>query len=167
MMNLFSKLKQKKEDQLPIDDLTAMISGHLINIEEVNDEVFSQKMMGDGFAIVPDNNVIVAPAPGIISSVYPTGHAINIKFDNGVDAIIHIGIDTVELNGTGFKKKVSAGQKVRRGDELVELDKKSIPSRVDLTTMLIFPELKNQQLKKVTPKKVTEGSSIIGKIESE
>lgn len=98
MMNLFSKLKQKKEDQLPIDDLTAMISGHLINIEEVNDEVFSQKMMGDGFAIVPDGNVIVAPAPGIISSVYPTGHAINIKFDNGVDAIIHIGIDTVELS---------------------------------------------------------------------
>lgn len=166
-MKFFSKFVKRKKDDLTTSDLTAMVSGQLIKIEDVKDEVFSQKMMGDGIAIIPTEGKILAPASGKITSVYPTGHAVNLSLDIGVDAIIHIGIDTVELKGKGFTKKVSNGQKVGRGDILIELDRDLISSEVDLTTMLIFPELHDWHLEKESSKsKVIAGRSIVGRIKN-
>lgn len=166
-MKFFNNFIKRKKDDLPTSDLTAMVSGQLIKIEDVKDEVFSQKMMGDGIAIIPTEGKILAPASGKIASVYPTGHAVNLSLDIGVEAIIHIGIDTVELNGKGFTKKISSGQKVERGDILIELDRDLISSKVDLTTMLIFPELHDWCIEKDNSQsKVIAGRSIVGRIKN-
>ena len=166
-MKFFNNFIKRKKDDLPTSDLTAMVSGQLIKIEDVKDEVFSQKIMGDGIAIIPTEGKILAPASGKITSVYPTGHAVNLSLDIGVEAIIHIGIDTVELNGKGFTKKISSGQKVERGDILIELDRELISSKVDLTTMLIFPELHDWCIEKDNSQsKVIAGRSIVGRIKN-
>ena len=166
-MKFFNNFVKRKKDDLTTSDLTAMVSGQLIKIEDVKDEVFSQKMMGDGIAIIPTGGKILAPAHGKITSVYPTGHAVNLSLDIGVEAIIHIGIDTVELKGKGFTKKVFSGQKVEPGDILIELDKDLLSSKVDLTTMLIFPELHDWCLEKENSRsKVIAGRSIVGRIKN-
>lgn len=74
----------------------------IISITEVNDPVFSQKLLGDGFAVIPDGSKIYAPLAGRVTNIFPTKHAINIKSNSGIDYLIHIGIDTVELQGEPF-----------------------------------------------------------------
>ena len=82
------------------------LNGQLVAISEVKDPVFSQKMMGDGFAIVPSSNEVVSPVDATIEVLFPTGHAIGMKRADGLEVLIHIGMDTVELNGKGFSLKV-------------------------------------------------------------
>lgn len=102
-MALFSRKKQIT--------IHASTTGQVIVLEKFNDPVFSQKIMGDGFAIVPETQEIYAPMSGVIESIFPTKHAIVIN-QKGVKTLIHIGIDTVELEGKGFELKVKVGDKV-------------------------------------------------------
>ncbi|HCK88112.1 MAG TPA: PTS trehalose transporter subunit IIBC [Erysipelotrichaceae bacterium] len=104
------------------EELAAPVSGKLIPITEVEDQVFSSKAMGDGFAIDPSEGVIRAPFSGEITVAFPTGHAYGIKAANGKEVLIHIGMDTVELNGKGFTPRVQQGDVVNQGDVLVEVD---------------------------------------------
>ena len=92
----------------------------MINIEDVKDPVFSQKMMGDGFAVEPENGHIVSPVAGKVTSVFPTKHALGLVTDNGLEVLVHIGLDTVSLEGKPFEVKVSEGQTVAAGDLLVK-----------------------------------------------
>lgn len=163
-MRLVDRFKKQAKNETYPQDLTSVVSGKVINIEDVNDDVFSEKMMGDGVAVIPNDNEVLAPADGEIISIYPTGHAINMHLDIGVDLIIHIGIDTVELNGNGFIKKVKSGQKVQRGDLLVRLDKKTIPAETDLTTMMLFPESKETNFTKTMVTNVKAGNTVVAKI---
>lgn len=112
------KLFKRKKD---IDILTPM-NGEIVNIEDVPDEVFSQKMVGDGIAIQPTEGTVSAPCNGKIVQVFPTKHAIGIETDEGLQILIHIGIDTVELKGKGFKTFVDSGDIVKAGDKLLEVD---------------------------------------------
>lgn len=98
------------------------MNGKVIPINEVNDEVFSQKMLGDGVAIIPINGKVVSPVDGEVIQVFDTLHAYGIRSNDGVEILIHIGINTVELKGEGFKSFVSAGQKVKVGDKIAEVD---------------------------------------------
>lgn len=111
---MFGFLK-KKEAPVINDTLYAVATGKLIPITEVKDPVFSQKMMGDGFAIIPENGEIYAPVEGEVLSVFQTKHAIGMKMSNGLEVLLHMGIDTVELNGGPFDIKVSDGSKVNKG----------------------------------------------------
>lgn len=130
MFNLF---KKKESFQAPV-------SGKLIPLSEVNDAVFSAGMMGQGFAFVPSDSTICAPMSGEISVCFPTKHAIGIKTDNGVEILIHIGIDTVELKGEGFNTHVTQGQKIKQGDKLVDIDMEVIRSHgYDPTVIVVFP----------------------------
>lgn len=130
------KLFQKKSE-----DFICPASGSLIPIEQVNDPVFSQKMMGDGFAIVPSGENVYAPLSGIISVCFPTKHAIGMKAENGVECLIHIGINTVELKGKGFTSLVSQGQMIKQGNPLVEFDLEEIKKLgYDPTIIVVFPE---------------------------
>ncbi len=86
----------------------------IIPLEEVKDPVFSQKMMGDGFAVVPSGQTVYAPMSGIISVCFPTHHAIGMKMDNGAEVLIHIGIDTVKLGGKVSKLLVEQGQTINK-----------------------------------------------------
>ncbi|WP_416454962.1 PTS transporter subunit IIBC [Streptococcus thermophilus] len=100
----------------------SVADGQVINIEDVKDPVFSQKMMGDGFAVEPENGKIVSPVAGKVSSIFPTKHALGLVSDNGLEVLVHIGLDTVSLDGKPFEVKVTEGQTVATGDLLVEAD---------------------------------------------
>ncbi|WP_225418469.1 PTS sugar transporter subunit IIA [Lacticaseibacillus daqingensis] len=111
MFNFFKKSQLSTEFVAPVD-------GQLIPITSVNDPVFSQKMIGDGFAVIPNNGTLVSPASGEISSVFPTKHALTITTETGLEVILHLGLDTVSLNGTPFSLTVVAGQHIQAGDLL-------------------------------------------------
>lgn len=116
------------------------VGGKLIPIKSVNDQVFSSKSMGDGFAVIPRENVICSPVNGIIETVFPTKHALGIKCENELEVILHIGIDTVNLQGKGFTVHVKKGQKVKQGQRLVTLaDELMNDAEIDLTTIVVFP----------------------------
>lgn len=117
----------------------AFMAGKLLSLEKVNDPVFSQKIMGDGFAIEPSQGEVVAPCEGEVVTVFPTGHAYGLKQKSGRELLIHLGIDTVELKGRGFKTFVSEGQKVKTGEILGEIDLAVVKeSGKEVTSMLIF-----------------------------
>lgn len=122
-MGLFSKLFGDKNDNATgIINIVAPLSGEIINIEDVPDVVFAEKIVGDGVAINPTGNVIVAPADGLIGKIFETNHAFSIDSDDGIELFVHFGIDTVELKGLGFKRLAQEGQKVKRGDAIIEFD---------------------------------------------
>jgi len=118
------------------------ISGEMMNLEDVADEVFSQKMMGDGFAIEPENGELFSPVDGIITSVFPTKHAISIKSNYGVDILIHFGLDTVNLKGEGFDVYVEQGDSVKAGDRLLKVNIEAIKDKVpSIVVLIVFIEL--------------------------
>ncbi|MFC4801912.1 N-acetylglucosamine-specific PTS transporter subunit IIBC [Neobacillus sp. GCM10023253] len=145
-------------------DFVMPIEGEIIPLSEVPDQVFSQKMMGDGFGIVPANGVVVSPVDGKIMNVFPTKHAIGIKSKQGYEILIHIGLDTVNLKGEGFNVLVHEGQQVVNGQEILKFDldfvKKSVPSVV---TPVIFTNLTKLNVKKLG--KAEQGKSGILSIE--
>lgn len=116
-MGLFSR--KKKNDVLLI---TPFATGKAVTLDVVPDQVFAQRMMGDGIAIEPTSSTIVSPIDGEVTVVFPTGHAYGITRADGLEVLVHLGIDTVELEGKGFTKKVEMGDKVSRGDVLCEMD---------------------------------------------
>ena len=105
--------------------ICAPCDGEVVKLEEVNDEVFSSGIMGEGFAVIPSSNKFVSPVNGKIENAYKTGHAYTILSDDGLDVLVHIGIDTVELSGKHFERKASEGESVKKGDILsyAEVDK--------------------------------------------
>lgn len=98
------------------------IDGKIKLLKNVNDEAFAGKMMGDGIAVVPHNGMLYSPVSGEVTMVFPTKHALGIKSKDGVEILIHIGIDTVELEGKGFISLVKQGDFVDIGDKLIEFD---------------------------------------------
>ena len=121
------------------DEVHSVADGQVINIEDVKDPVFSQKMMGDGFAVEPENGHIVSPVAGKITSVFPTKHALGLLTENGLEVLVHIGLDTVSLEGKPFEVKVSEGQTVAAGDLLVEADLDAIrEAGRETSTVVVF-----------------------------
>ena len=121
------------------DEVHSVADGEVINIEDVKDPVFSQKMMGDGFAVEPENGHIVSPVAGKVTSVFPTKHALGLVTDNGLEVLVHIGLDTVSLEGKPFEVKVSEGQTVAAGDILVEADLDAIRAAGrETSTIVVF-----------------------------
>ena len=121
------------------DEVHSVADGEVINIEDVKDPVFSQKMMGDGFAVEPENGHIVSPVAGKVTSVFPTKHALGLVTDNGLEVLVHIGLDTVSLEGKPFEVKVSEGQTVAAGDLLVEANLDAIrEAGRETSTIVVF-----------------------------
>ena len=104
------------------EDVYSVADGQVVALEQVEDPVFAQKMMGDGFAVEPTNGNIVSPVTGTVSSIFPTKHALGLVTDSGLEVLVHIGLDTVSLEGKPFTVHVSEGQKVVAGDLLVTAD---------------------------------------------
>ena len=122
-----------------VKELKSILDGKVIPIEEVQDEVFSQKIMGDGVAIEPSNTVVTAPADADVTVVMAdTGHACGLTLTNGLELLIHVGVDTVDMNGDGFKLLVKEGDHVKKGQKLIEFDPEKIKAAGHpCTTMLI------------------------------
>lgn len=103
-------------------DIKAPFEGEIVDIIEVSDEVFSSKMIGDGVAIKPESSTAIAPCDGEITQIFPTNHAFGITTKEGLEILVHIGIDTVNLKGEGYKRLVEVGSKVKRGEGIIEVD---------------------------------------------
>ena len=133
------------EKDLSTDDplqglvVTAPMSGQVVNLKDVPDDVFSQKLVGDGIAIEPIDGRVVAPCDGVIEAIVKTKHAFTLRSDSGHEIIVHIGLDTVELDGSGFESHVQEGQRVRRGDLVLSVDLDYIrqKSKATLTPIVV------------------------------
>ena len=117
-----AKKETKSEGGAKAEVIAAPINGELKALSEIEDAAFSSGAMGKGIAITPSEGKVYAPAAGTISAFFPTGHAVGITTNDGAEIIIHVGMDTVKLNGEGFTPKVKQGDKVNKGDLLLEFD---------------------------------------------
>lgn len=109
--------------------LIAPIDGNVISLDKVPDEIFSQKMAGDGVAIESIGDLVVAPADGDLTFIFKTNHAFGLSLDNGVELLIHVGIDTVNLAGEGFERLVCEGQSVKAGEPIIRIKRDFILER--------------------------------------
>ena len=114
MFNIFNKNKSIS--------IVAPMAGSLVDITKVEDDVFSEKLVGDGIAINPTEGTVTSPVKGTVVQVFPTGHALGIRTLEGLEILLHIGLDTVELKGEGFKVYVKTGDNVDIGDKLLDVD---------------------------------------------
>lgn len=121
--NVNNEVKEKEYS------LVAVANGKVLPLSEVPDPVFAQKMAGDGIAIEPTNDIIVAPCDGELSLVFETKHAFALTLENGIELLVHIGLDTVSLNGEGFEQLVNAGEKVKAGTPIIKINRDLILSK--------------------------------------
>ena len=138
-----SQMTEVQQNAVQYKDLTeevySVADGEVIALEQVKDPVFSQKMMGDGFAVEPENGNIVSPVSGTVSSVFPTKHALGLVTEAGLEVLVHIGLDTVSLEGKPFTVHVAEGQKVAVGDLLVTADLDAIrEAGRETSTIVVF-----------------------------
>ncbi len=143
--------------------LASPLSGNAADLAETPDDVFAQKMMGDGAVVTPSEGKVYAPADGTVVFVFDTKHAIGFKTDDDVAMLLHFGIDTVKLKGEGFNVFVEAGQKVKKGDVLMEADldfiSKNAPS---IATPVLCTELKNnQKIRRIGDGEIKAGEDLL------
>ena len=119
--------------------LKSPLTGKLVSMSDVKDPVFSQKMMGDGFAIIPSANEVVSPVDAVIEVLYPTGHAIGLRTEDGIEILIHLGIDTVKSKSNSFKLLKQVGDTVKAGDPIIQMNlKQLLKEGYDMTTPIVF-----------------------------
>ncbi|SHJ98354.1 PTS system D-glucose-specific IIA component, Glc family (TC 4.A.1.1.9)/PTS system D-glucose-specific IIB component, Glc family (TC 4.A.1.1.9)/PTS system D-glucose-specific IIC component, Glc family (TC 4.A.1.1.9) [Clostridium cavendishii DSM 21758] len=137
---------EENKKSVKIRVIQCPIIGKVIPLEEVPDKVFAEKMMGDGFAIEPKDNFVYSPVDGVISILFPTKHAIGITTDDGLELLIHVGMDTVSLNGEGFTTFINQGDKVKAGDKLLKVEFQTIKDKVpSIITPIVFTNLEESQ----------------------
>lgn len=130
---MFSFLKKEE----PV--FVSIVEGELLPLDQVKDAVFAQKMMGDGIAFLPSGDTIYAPCSGSVMMIANTKHAIGLKNNDGIEVLIHIGLDTVNLQGKGFTCLVQNGDKIKKGQPLMKLDRKYFAKQeIDLTTPMVI-----------------------------
>ena len=138
---LFKKKQTKNEDSIIVP-----LEGQVVTLENVPDPVFSKKMMGDGFAVEPANGTVISPVDGEVISVFPTKHAVSLKSNSGREILIHIGIETVNLNGEGFTSFVKDGQSIKQGQKLLEVNFEAIKPMVQsILTPVVFTNLDEKE----------------------
>ena len=148
------------------EEVETVADGQVIDLADVKDPVFSQKMMGDGFAVEPENGKIYSPVAGTVTSVFPSKHAIGLVTDNGLEVLVHIGLETVSLEGKPFEVHVSEGQKVAAGDLLVTADLEAIKEAGrETSTIVVFTNAAS--IKSVTVEKLGQASAktVVAKVE--
>lgn len=133
-------------------ELKAFLTGEVIALKEVNDGVFSEGIMGDGIAIIPENDTLYAPIDATVSVLMQDSkHACGLTLDNGAEILLHVGIDTVDMNGDGFQYLVSEGQKVKEGTPLIQFDRAKIQTAGHPdTTVCIITEPAGMDIRFVT-----------------
>ena len=136
--------------------------GEVVRLEDVCDEVFSQGILGTGFAVIPSNNDFFSPIDGKISNAYETGHAYTIDGKDGIELLLHIGIDTVELDGEYFSPVVKANMSVSQGDKLAYADTDNILARgFDPITVVIVTNTEKLGSFKITYGKIKAKDSVM------
>lgn len=160
-----------KEDKKPAEskkesvatDIYLPMNGNVISLAEINDGVFSEGMLGDGVAVEPSDGVVVAPFDGVVQMVYDTKHALGLMSDTGVELLIHVGIDTVQLNGKCYDVVVENGQKIKKGDVLAKVDLEGIKDAGyrTVTPVIITNSDEFSEIKTVATGNCNSGTKII------
>lgn len=131
---IFDKFRAKKKENF---EICSPVKGDVIDVTKTNDPLFKSEGLGKGAGIIAEEHTLVSPVNGEIKTFFPTKHAIGITSDDGVDILIHVGIDTVELNGKYFNALKEQGDKVKKGNKLLEVDFDSIKNEGYDTTVLL------------------------------
>lgn len=132
---MFGFLKRK------VRDVFSPVDGQIVALESVPDEVFSQKMVGDGVAVIPVSNVFTSPIDGVVSKIFSTNHAYSIKSSKDLEVMVHIGLETVALEGRGFTRVAHEGDEVKAGDVIIEVDLAYIRDHAkDIITPIIISD---------------------------
>ena len=148
------------------EEVYSVADGEVIALEQVKDPVFSQKMMGDGFAVEPANGNIVSPVSGTVSSIFPTKHALGLVTEAGLEVLVHIGLDTVSLEGKPFTVHVAEGQKVAAGDLLVTADLDAIRAAGrETSTIVVFTNADAIQSVKLEQTGSLATNTVVAKVE--
>lgn len=140
--------KEAEKNVHPSTDMTipSPVSGQIVSLEKVPDSVFASGTMGQGFAVIPTEGKVVSPVAGQVTAVFASKHAIGIRSEDGIEILIHVGIDTVRLDGTHFELHVTQDQKIEPGDELITFDIESIQAEgYDIITPVIFTNLSEER----------------------
>ena len=160
---MFDSLKKMFEKNAKTISLKAVEDGRTIPMDEVNDQTFAQELLGPGFAIVPSNGTVVSPINGTIATVMDTKHAVCIQGEDGLELIVHAGLDTVELNGKYYQTYKEIGDQVKAGDVLLEFDLEEITKAgYDVTTPIVITNLGDYKITKcLTGQQVKAGEEVI------
>ena len=120
------------------EDVIAPVAGKVIPLGEVNDPMFAREMLGAGFAVIPEGNVIVSPVAGILRVVFPSRHVFGVETESGIKVLVHVGIDTVRAGGEGFAQLAETGSFLEKGQPVIRLDREKLAD-YDLTVACTFP----------------------------
>ena len=155
--------KEAAEEGIKEETIGSPVNGKVIPLSEVSDETFASEMLGTTVAVEPSDGKIVAPCDGEVMNIFETGHAVCIVTESGGELLIHVGVDTVKMEGRGFTKKVSDGDKVRAGDVLIEADLEEIRAAgYPATTMVILTNADQfSKTEKAEPGSVSQGSPVM------
>lgn len=161
-----SEVKEEISDYLNIEEfIYSVADGELLSITEIKDPVFSQKMMGDGFAVEPVNEQVLSPVSGIVTSIFPTKHALGLLTDSGLEILVHIGLDTVSMKGDVFDIKVKEGDKVDVGTLLAKVDFVEIEkAQKQKTIVVVFTNGKKIQEVNIDKKGKISSGDFIGRV---
>lgn len=165
MFNFFKKEKKEEPISMVENNLFAPVNGEVIAVTEVADPVFSQKMMGDGYAVIPENGHIYSPVEGEVLSVFPTKHAIGIKLDDGIEILIHMGLDTVEMNGKPFECHVQKGDKVTAETKIATCDLEALAEAgKDNAIVIVITNMDKVKTFSLTATGQVKAKSVIGTV---
>ncbi len=161
MMDFLKKLFNPIPPSAP-NELAAPADGRLLPVEQVPDPVFSRKMLGDGVAIALEGSQVVAPADGVVTMLFPTGHAFGLTMKNGIEILVHIGLDTVALNGKGFVPCAGVGDRVEKGQRIIEVDREYVMKQgYNPMTIMILTQTAGYDINYVTSGEVQRGRSVV------
>lgn len=156
---LFNSKNEETNSSINPNTFVAPVSGKAIPLSEVPDPVFSEKLAGDGMAIIVEGDTVVAPADGEVTLIFKTKHAFAMTLDNGIELLIHIGLETVSLNGEGFEQLVEQGVKVKAGTPIIKVNKDFLLSKgLSLATPVLITNV--DAVKSITP--VESGNVVAG-----
>ena len=160
---MFDSLKKMFEKNAKTISLKAVEDGRTIPMDEVNDQTFAQELLGPGIAIVPSNGTVVSPINGTIATVMDTKHAVCIQGEDGLELIVHAGLDTVELNGKYYQTYKEIGDQVKAGDVMLEFDlEENTKAGYDVTTPIVITNLGDYKITKcLTGQQVKAGEEVI------
>ena len=164
-MGLFDFLKKKEEEVKEFNGkIIAPISGEIILLENVDDAVFAEKMVGDGIAILPNaSGEMLAPADGVVEKILDTNHAISIFTPQGIELYVHFGLDTVQLEGKGFERLVKEGATVKQGTPLIRYDYEFLKANAKSvqTPVIISNYEEYAGLEKTAPGAAVAGQTVV------